>query len=211
MTRPSSAGTFKKKVCIICEGYEEYEYLKKLDSLPLWASTYEFSFVNAQSNGNISARYQDKYQNGDYDIVLVFCDTDKKPQKDFMRIRKKIDEIFGVDGASDHVVIFAAPCTLQLNLLHFGDVSLQTQAKKINSPLVERLTGIENYQAKENQRKELFEKMTPDNYRQMKERARHLSEDFQQVPSSNFVRFLSWFESDDASWIDHINSVLDCE
>ena len=31
-----------------------------------------------------------------YDIVLVLCDTDRKPHHDFELIRKKINDIFGV-------------------------------------------------------------------------------------------------------------------
>lgn len=67
------------KVCIICEGDEEYEYLDKLISLDVWNENYKFTLENAEGNGNIPARYQDKYQNGSYDVVLVFCDTDRKP------------------------------------------------------------------------------------------------------------------------------------
>lgn len=60
------------KVCIICEGDEEYEYLDKLISLDVWNENYKFTLENAEGNGNIPARYQDKYQNGSYDVVLVF-------------------------------------------------------------------------------------------------------------------------------------------
>ena len=67
------------KICIICEGDEEYEYLEKLISLDVWSKNYCFQLENAEGNGNIPARYQDKFQNGSYDLVLIFCDTDKKP------------------------------------------------------------------------------------------------------------------------------------
>ena len=69
----------KHKICIICEGNEEYEYLKRLKDLNVWNEQYEVSLVNAGGNGNIPARYQDRYQNGADELVLVFCDTEKKP------------------------------------------------------------------------------------------------------------------------------------
>lgn len=66
------------KICIICEGNEEYEYLNRLKNLKVWNEQYDISLVNAGGNGNIPARYQDRYQNGADELVLVFCDTEKK-------------------------------------------------------------------------------------------------------------------------------------
>ena len=73
----------KHKICIICEGLEEYKYLERLNSLGVWSDVYDISLVNACGNGNIPARYQDKYQNGFYEVVLVFCDTEKKPHEQY--------------------------------------------------------------------------------------------------------------------------------
>ena len=61
----------KHKICIICEGNEEYEYLNRLKTLKVWNEQYDISLVNADGNGNIPARYQDRYQNGA--IVRSFC------------------------------------------------------------------------------------------------------------------------------------------
>lgn len=60
------------KICIICEGNEEYEYLNRLKNLKVWNEQYDISLVNAGGNGNIPARYQDRYQNGADELVLVF-------------------------------------------------------------------------------------------------------------------------------------------
>ena len=69
--RPSFLKNNKKKICLICEGYEEFDYISKLLELKVWADVYDFTLVNAESNGNISARYQDKYQSNNFDIVTV--------------------------------------------------------------------------------------------------------------------------------------------
>lgn len=79
----------KHKICIICEGNEEYEYLKRLKDLNVWNEQYEVSLVNAGGNGNIPARYQDRYQNGADELVLVFCDTEKKPHEQYEDIKRK--------------------------------------------------------------------------------------------------------------------------
>lgn len=67
----------KIKICIICEGNEEYAYLDKIKSLNVWNDQYEIFLDNAGGNGNIPARYQDRYQNNVYELVLIFCDTEK--------------------------------------------------------------------------------------------------------------------------------------
>lgn len=43
------------KICIICEGYEEYEYLQCLRKLKVWHKQYQIDLDNAQGNGNIPA------------------------------------------------------------------------------------------------------------------------------------------------------------
>ena len=97
------------KICIICEGNEEYEYLNRLKDLKVWNEQYDISLVNAGGNGNIPARYQDRYQNGADELVLVFCDTEKKPHEQYEDIKRKINEFHGVDNAAD-----ATPrCVLQ--------------------------------------------------------------------------------------------------
>lgn len=47
----------KHKICIICEGNEEYEYLERLKDLKVWNDQYDIFLVNAGGNGNIPARY----------------------------------------------------------------------------------------------------------------------------------------------------------
>lgn len=94
------------KICIICEGNEEYEYLNRLKNLKVWNEQYDISLVNAGGNGNIPARYQDRYQNGADELVLVFCDTEKKPHEQYEDIKRKINEFHGVDSAANEVIIF---------------------------------------------------------------------------------------------------------
>lgn len=197
------------KICIICEGDEEYEYLDKLISLDVWSNNYKFTLENADGNGNIPARYQDKYQNGSYDVVLVFCDTDKKPYEQYVDIKQKINEFHGVKNAADHVIIFGNPCTMQIIIEHWDEIVLDTNAKKRNAPIILKFTGIENYKGRADQRQELFSKITRDNYWEMLERIKKLPNDDTLVGSSNFGRFMQWFSSDNEDWIQGINDALD--
>ena len=207
-SRPNFLKNNKKKVCLICEGYEEFDYISKLLELNVWSDVYDFSLVNAESNGNISARYQDRYQSDNYDIVLVLCDTDRKPHHDFELIRKKINDIFGIDNAADEVIIFVNPCSMQVELLHFENIKLRTQNKNKNASEIERLTGIQDYKAKEEQRKAMCNLITKENYEEMKKNLLSLATDYKIEASTNFGVFLKRFEDNKTNWIDEINKKL---
>ena len=183
------------RICIICEGDEEYEYLEKLISLEVWSREYCFLLENAEGNGNIPARYQDKYQNGAYDLILIFCDTDRKPYEQYVDIKRKINEFHGVRNAADKIVIYGNPCTMQIIIEHWGDVVLCSNNKKRNAPVIFDLTGIEEYKGRREQRSELFSKITTENYQEMKERIKKLPSDDKVQGSTNFGRFLDWFSS----------------
>ena len=197
------------KICIICEGNEEYEYLTRLKSLGVWDKKYDISLENADGNGNVPARYQDKYQNGSYDLVLMFCDTDRKPYEQYVDIKRKIDDFHGVEGAADAVLMYGNPCTMQIVIQHWKEVCLKSPAKKVNAPIIEECTGVANYKAKKDQQDTLYEQVTTDNYADMLERVKRLPEDDTVVGSSNFARFMEGLGSGDVSWIDGINEVLE--
>lgn len=200
-----------KKICIICEGYEEYEYLSKLNSLAVWKDIYTFILCNALGNGNVFARYQEKYQSGSYDLVLIFCDTDKKPYEQYEDIKNKVNKFHGNSWAASLVIIYANPCTMQIIIQHFLDVSLESHKKKKNAPFIKDATGIEEYDAHEEQRKILFSQVSKDNYYTMVERVSKMIDDDTVVGSSNFKTFVSFFNNLDDQWISDINNKLDEE
>lgn len=199
------------RICIICEGDEEYEYLEKLISLDVWSKEYCFQLENAGGNGNIPARYQDKYQNGAYDLVLVFCDTDRKPYEQYVDIKRRIDEFHGVENAADKIMIFGNPCTMQIIIEHWGDVRLCSNNKKKNAPVIYDLTGIEGYKGRKEQRRKLFSQITTENYQEMRERIKQIPWDDTVEGSTNFGRFLDYFSSDEDEWIKTINRIVDDE
>jgi len=196
-------------VSVICEGPEEYDYMNRLCELNVWNSQYRVELTNANGNGNIPARYQDKFQNGASDIVLVFCDTDKKPCEQYKDIKRKIDIFHGKEGVSDNIVIFGNPCTMQIVIEHWGEVMLKSSSKHSNAPIIESYTGIKNYDAHKEQRAEMMELISSDNYRNMVERVSKLTTNDEIINSSNFGFFMKCLENPDASWIKAINDILD--
>lgn len=197
------------KICIICEGNEEYEYLDRLKKLNVWNEQYGISLVNADGNGNIPARYQDRYQNGADEVVLVFCDTEKKPYEQYEDIKRKINEFHGVSNAADEVIIFGNPCTMQIISKHWTAENVISPAKLVNAPMIKEYTGVENYKGRADQIQEVMGHITVDNYKDMCQRVRDLELDDSVTGSSNFGKFIKLFESDDSRWIEEINRKLE--
>lgn len=199
----------KHKICIICEGNEEFQYIERLNSLKVWNAQYEIIPCNADGNGNIPARYQDSYQNGSYELVLVFCDTEKKPYEQYEDIKRKINELHGIDTAAEEVIMFGNPCTMQIITKHWTEILITKPAKAINAPLIEQYTGVKNYKGRADQIASVMEHITAENYVDMCERVKSLEMKDFVVGGSNFGKFLNYFGSDDAGWIDAINEKLD--
>lgn len=199
----------KHKICIICEGNEEYEYLERLKTLKVWNEQYDISLVNAGGNGNIPARYQNRYQNDSDEVVFIFCDTEKKPYEQYEDIKRKINEFHGIDNASDEVIIFGNPCTMQIISKHWTDEDLKSPAKLVNAQLIKKYTGVENYKGRANQIKEVMEHITIENYTNMCQRVNRLEMIDTVTGSSNFGRFIKLFESENSGWIKKINEELE--
>ena len=199
----------KHKICIICEGNEEYGYLNRLKILNVWNENYEISLINACGNGNIPARYQDRYQNGSEELVLIFCDTEKKPYEQYEDIKRKVNEFHGVSNAAREVIIFGNPCTMQIISKHWTDEILKTPAKPVNASLIQKYTGVENYKGRADQIEAVMEYITAENYEDMSKRVNKMETDDTIVGSSNFGRFIELFESDNDKWIDEINSDIE--
>lgn len=199
----------KHKICVICEGNEEYEYLNRLKKLKVWKEQYEIVLVNAGGNGNIPARYQDRYQNGSAELVLVFCDTEKKPHEQYIDIKRKINEFHGIDNAADEVIMFGNPCTMQIISKHWTDKNLKSPAKLANAPLIKEYTGVEHYKGRADQIEAVMKYVTSENYFDMRRRVNNLDLDELVTGSSNFGMFINWFESNDVAWIEKINKKLE--
>ena len=199
----------KKNVLILVEGFEEKPYIDRILSFPnINKDVYHFSEpVNVKGNGRIAARYQYEVQTGFHDIVLVFCDADKGSDQ-FLSIVNEIGEEFFLnkeDGIK--VFIFSNPVALEIVLSHFGEVHLTKVAKKDNVKVVEELTGIKDYNASKDQINEMINKIHYKSLSFLKENLAKISTNYKDIPSTNFLIFLSRFESDDTSWIDEINKL----
>lgn len=199
----------KERICFICEGYEEYDYLQRIKDIGVINRKYEISLVNANGSGNIPARYQDLYQNGSFDLVLVFCDTERRPFMQYQDIKRKINELHAVAKAADEVVIFGNPCTLQIVLQHWDSVSLKSKAKKMNAPIIEKYTGVKNYSASDRQREQIYSQINRSNFEDMLTRIKQIPSDDTIVGSSNFGRFIENLVSPSTKWITKINAILE--
>jgi len=197
----------KKQILILAEGFEEKPYLDKILFFPVISKEYVFKVINVKGCGNIPGRYQNEYQGGRFELILVFCDADREIH-DYDEIIKKVGKNFDHPEFANLLFIFANPVTLQIVLSHFGKVNLTSIGKSKNAEKVKELVGIDNYSAKQEQIDTMMSKVTFKNYQQMKINLSDVSTSIKDVPSTNILQFLEWFESDDTSWIDNINDKL---
>lgn len=200
----------KYKICIICEGFEDYEYSEKLITLGVFHSNYDIKLDNAKSITSISSVYQYRYMNDSYDLILVFCDTDHAPYTEYNSIKQKINNLHDVFVTND-IIIFANPCTMQIILSYFDKVRLRNQSKTKNTNIIEKLTGVSNYKAKECQRKAIIKQINAYNYKHMKENLADISSLDTETPSTNILKFLDYLEHNQNKWITYIKNKLDTE
>ena len=198
---------WKWKIRIVCEGYEEKDYIDKLDTKAVFSDVYDILGINTKGIGNVFSRYQELYQSNSYHLVLIFCDTDKVSRSAYLELKEKINKYYGKEVA-DKIIIFGNPTTMQIILSHFGEVQLKSQSKHTNQQIIKELTEIDNYDATEEQRKELFKKITKKNYQVMKQNLSNISTDDSVKPSTNILPFLEKLEKDDVQWIKDINKEL---
>ena len=199
----------KHKVCVICEGLEEHIYFNRLMLLNVWDSSYEFIPINAKGASNIFARYQDAYNNDSYEMIIIFCDTDKYPYREYSQLKTKLNNFFDKKTVSQKIVMWANPCSMQIILSHFGTVKLTNQGKKTNSDIIKQLTGVQNYDGHEKQIVEICNRIFKRTYLEMKERLLKEKYDDKESGSTNIVRFLDYFEGYDTNWIIEINKYLE--
>ena len=166
------------------------------------------------------------YANDTYELILVFCDTDKEPYREYAQIKKKINQFLSKTKAeyaqikkkinqflsktkvSDKLIIFANPCTMQIILSHFGDVSLKNQGKKTNASVIEQYTGVSDYDAHDDQIKNICKQIYKRTYPDMKRRVETINLPDTISGSTNFFLFLERFENDNTNWISEINRYI---
>lgn len=123
-------------------------------------------------------------------------------------MKAKINRLLGKRKAAEKVSIFANPCTMQIMLLHFGDVLLKNQGKKTNRAVIEQMTEIQNYDAHEAQTRELCSRITRSSYPEMKRRAEEINLPDTVSGSTNISGFLSCFVASDDRWITEIRKAF---
>lgn len=183
------------RVLIICEGYEEFDYLSAVYNQQVWNKRLDITIKNAKSLDNIAGQYQYEFFNGNYDFIMTFCDTEIPPYRQFKLLIEKISTITGKKKALKHIC-FSNPCTMQIILSHFDKVLLESNQKEHNAVLIQKLTGVCGYRAHEWQRKKIAELITKENYTVMKQNIALLDTDFETIPSTNALSFFEKLESE---------------
>lgn len=199
-----------KKICIVCEGDEEFAYISKLKQLKVFSNKLTINTLNADSISNIFDVYSNAYQSDNYDLVIIFCDTDNNPFIQYKDLKKQVKDFHGLNKNSDvfGLICFGNPCTMQIILSHFDNVKLKSRLKNVNAIKIKKLTGVDDYRATKHQIDCIMRKITLHNFQTMKYNLKNISQQDSTTPSTNFLEMLSNLESDDYQWIENINLKL---
>lgn len=184
----------RERILIICEGYEEYDYISRLCSCGVWGNDKAIKLKNAKSISGIAGVFGYEYRSKNFDCIYVYCDTEDPPYEQFEAMVKDIEKIVDDSEITDATVYFANPCTMQIILSHFDVVSLKTPSKSANANLIERLTGVKKYVATENQRNSIMKKITASNYATMKRNIAYLPTKHTDIPGTNCLELFARLE-----------------
>jgi hypothetical protein len=97
---------------------------------------------------------------------------------------------------------------MQIILSQFGDVALKNQGKKTNSDVIEKLTGVKDYDAHEDQISTICKMINRNNYMSMKARVALINFPDTTSCSTNFSTFIDRFENNEIKWIAEIQRCL---
>lgn len=199
-----------RSICIIAEGNEEKYYLDRLVSFHLFGHPLISidSIRNAHGISNVFPLFQSIYSSGRYNAIVIFCDGDNNSDQ-YQNLRYKINhELFGDEDVSSKILFYVNPVTLQVVLSHFGEVKLHNKGKPLNAPEVEKLTGIKEYKAKEEQIIAMTTLIRYQTYQDMKDRISKLPNDINKSPSTNILDLLKILEGNAMEALDDIIQVL---
>lgn len=90
-----------------------------------------------------------------------------------------------------------------------GRCEVKNTGKKVNSEIIGKLTGVNNYKGRADQRSELMSQITAENYHTMSERVKKMKSDDTVIGSSNFDRLVDYLATDDTTWVEKINAILE--
>ena len=99
----------------------------------------------------------------------MFYDTDKLTQ--YIDLKNNIN-CFHDANVADDLIIFGNPCKMQIILSHFLKINLKSPSKKQNAEYIKQISGINNYDAHNDEREKLFKLVKRDNYLTLKKKSR---------------------------------------
>ncbi len=187
----------KSTVTIICEGQEEYYYIKFLDSLCVWSRDINVVPVDAGSIYRIRKKYQllrSSIRNG---LILIFCDAGEDENKESRKEFELIIRMLQQNGCNHpfDILYFANPCTMQIVLSHFGKVHVKYEDKRQNKNLIMKWSKVNDYDGSLSKVRELINAIPKASYQTMKENLSDSNIDYRIPGSTNIIKLLKKLET----------------
>lgn len=191
-------------VRIVAEGDEEEQYLLALKRLCVFSSKVCVTVKNAGNISRVLPVFQNEFRSGKYNLVFTYCDTENS-NIDYNNLKIGLSSFFGV-GNVDDIVFFGAPQTMIVLINHFSSIPVRSisQDKPSQGKALNRL-GInfpgKIYQATQHQLESIDNKITKQNYIQMKANISQLPISDKKPFATNSLQLWNGLDAASLQWL----------
>ena len=186
--RRNTRNFLKEDLYLVVEGEVDEIFVNKIISFI--STKYNVRVRVANGNGNIPIHVNILKKIYSYSKIMVMYDLDGNNNLDMISKYLKNKEV--VLKRDD--IFFVNPCIEHLFLLSkvYNDAGLKT--KKDYQPYFQKYYGVSDYAGHLPQVEEMIENLTYNDYLTLIDNLKRLSEDDNDLPSSNFLRFLNFIK-----------------
>lgn len=178
----------KEDLYLVVEGEIDEMFVSKIISfIP---TRYNVRIRVANGNGNIPIHVNILKKIYSFSKIMVLYDLDGNSNLDMIRkylknkeVNLKPEDIFFVNPCVEHLFLLAKECNLD-----------RLRIKKDYQPYFSKYYGVSDYGGHLNQVEEMVNQITHQDYNNFIDNLRRLSEDDNDLPSSNFLRFINYIK-----------------
>lgn len=187
-SRRNNLEFLKEDLYLVVEGEIDEMFVSKIISF--FPTKYNVRIRVANGNGNIPIHVNILKKIYSFSKIMVLYDLDGNNNLDTISKYLKNKEV----NLKREDIFFVNPCVEHLFLLvkEFNCDGLRI--KRDYQPFFSKYYGVNDYGGHLNQVEEMIEQITYQDYQNFIDHLRRLSEDDNDMPSSNFLRFLNYIK-----------------
>lgn len=187
-SRRSNLEFLKEDLYLVVEGEIDEMFISKIISfLP---TKYNVRIRVANGNGNIPIHVNILKKIYSYSKIMVMYDLDGNNNLDMINKYLKNKQV----NLKKEDIFFVNPCVEHLFLMVKEFNNDRLRVKKDYQPFFAKYYGVSEYGGHLNQVEEMIEQITYHDFNNFLDNLKRMSEDDNDLPSSNFLRFINYIK-----------------